>query len=87
MELKEYIKSTLVGAKRGSDRVLDTLTQQELMWRPACGCNSMGLILLHVARSEDTFIQNTLQEKPQLTVDAEALLNQHQQAIQTQAGG
>ena len=66
MELKEYIKNELDGLKRVSTRILNTLTQQELMWRPACGCNSMGLILFHVARSEDSFIQATLQNKPQI---------------------
>lgn len=66
MELKDYIKSELDGLKRMSTRVLNTLTQQELIWRPACGCNSMGLILFHVARSEDSFIQDRLQGKSQI---------------------
>jgi len=68
MELKGYIKSTLAGAKRSSDRVLDTLNQQELAWRPACGCNSMGLILLHIARSEDMFTHNVIQDTSQIWV-------------------
>ena len=66
MELKEYIKNELDGLKRGSSRVLNTLTQQELMWRPACGCNSMGLLLFHIARSEDSFVQASLRGKPQI---------------------
>ncbi|MEE8414064.1 MAG: DinB family protein [Dehalococcoidales bacterium] len=66
MELKEYIKSTITGSKRGLTRVLNTLTQQELMWRPASGCNSMGLLLFHIARSEDSFVQSSLQGKPQV---------------------
>lgn len=66
MELKEYIKNELDGLNRVSTRILNTLTQQELMWRPACGCNSMGLILFHIARSEDSFIQATLQNKPEV---------------------
>jgi uncharacterized damage-inducible protein DinB len=66
MELKNYIKNDLDGLKRLSTRVLDTLTQEELNWRPACGCNSIGLILFHVARSEDTFIHKFLQGKPQI---------------------
>jgi hypothetical protein len=64
MELKEYIKNEFDGLKRVSTRILNTVTQQELMWRPACGCNSMGLILFHVARSEDSFIHAMLQNKP-----------------------
>lgn len=66
MELKEYIQNELDGLKRISTRILNTLTRAEVMWRPACGCNSMGLILFHVARSEDSFIQASLQNKPQV---------------------
>ena len=66
MDLKSYIKSELDGLKRNTGRVTNTLTQQELMWRPACGCNSMGLILFHVARSEDSMVQGAMQGKPQI---------------------
>jgi hypothetical protein len=40
------------------------LTQDEIMWRPACGCNSIGLILFHLARSEDMFTNGAMQNKP-----------------------
>ncbi len=66
MELKDYIIIQLEGSKRMLNRVLDTLKQPELGWRPACGCNSIGLILFHVIRSEDSFIQARLQNKPEL---------------------
>jgi len=66
MELEEYVKNELDGLKRTSTRFLNTMTQQEIMWRPACGCNSMGLILFHVARSEDSFVQARLLGKPQI---------------------
>jgi hypothetical protein len=66
MELKDYIKNEFEGLKKNSGRVLNTLTQQELMWRPSCGCNSMGLILFHIARAEDSFVQTRLQDQPQV---------------------
>jgi len=66
MEIKDYVKNEFDSLKRTSTRVLDTMTQQELMWRPASGCNSSGLILFHVARSEDSFVQTRLQGKPQI---------------------
>jgi len=66
MDLKDYIKSELDGLKRNTGRVLNTLTQQELSWRPAAGCNSMGLILFHIARSEDSMVQGTLAGKTQV---------------------
>lgn len=66
MELKNHIRIELDGLKKTLTKGLDTLTQQELMWRPACGCNSMGLLLFHIARSEDTFIHTRLQGKTQI---------------------
>jgi hypothetical protein len=66
MEIKDYVKNEFDSLKRTSTRVLDTVTQQELMWRPANGCNYMGLILFHVVRSEDSFAQTRLQGKPQI---------------------
>jgi len=66
MDIKEHINNEFEGLKRGSTRVLDTLTQPEIAWRPACGCNSMGLIIFHVTRSEDNFVQKMLRDKPLL---------------------
>ncbi|MBU4317772.1 MAG: DinB family protein [Proteobacteria bacterium] len=66
MELQRYIGIELSGLKMAMGRALDSLTQQEVIWRPASGCNSIGIILLHVARSEDSFIQGMLQSKPQI---------------------
>jgi uncharacterized damage-inducible protein DinB len=64
MELKEYILTELSGLERAIKRVTDTLTPQELMWRPSSGCNSIGLILFHIARLEDSFIETRIQNKP-----------------------
>jgi len=66
MELQHYIGIELSGLKMAMGRALDSLTQQEVIWRPSSGCNSIGLILFHVARSEDSFIQGMLQEKPEI---------------------
>ena len=63
MELNEYITMQLDGAKRMMNRVLDTLQPAELAWRPACGCNSIGLILFHVIRSEDSLSRPGFREK------------------------
>ena len=66
METRDYIQMELDGLKRGMSRALKTLSQNELMWRPACGCNSIGLILFHTARSEDQFVQARLQGKAEV---------------------
>jgi hypothetical protein len=66
VELKEYINIELVNIERNVKRVLNNLTQDELMWRPACGCNSIGLILFHITRSEDSLIHSCFKEKSQV---------------------
>jgi hypothetical protein len=66
MELKEYILMELEGMQRGLTRALDGMTQPEMIWRPASGCNSMGLILLHMVRFEDSIVQARMQGKPEL---------------------
>jgi hypothetical protein len=56
MELKEYLKMEIEGLDRQYKRTMDTLTQKEIEWQPACGCNPIGLILLHVFNAEDSFM-------------------------------
>jgi hypothetical protein len=63
MELKQYIQAELTGVERSIKRVTDSLTQQELMWRPGSGCNSIGIILFHVTKLEDSFIKTRIQNK------------------------
>jgi uncharacterized damage-inducible protein DinB len=66
LEVKEFVKLELDNLKRGLGRATKDLNQAELAWRPACGCNSIGLLLFHVAKSEDSFIQGRLQSKPEI---------------------
>jgi uncharacterized damage-inducible protein DinB len=66
MEVKEYIRLELEGLDRNLKRVTDSLKQEEIGWRPASGCNSIGLILFHVAKSEDSFVQKMLQDKQEI---------------------
>lgn len=63
MELTDFIQAALQGTQRGVKRATDGLTAHELDWRPGPEANSIGLILFHMARSEDTFIQATIQHK------------------------
>ena len=64
MEIKEYIRFELAGTERSIKRVTDTITQQELSWRPASGSNSMGLILFHVAKFEDMMVHSRILGQP-----------------------
>ncbi len=66
MDLKDYIRNQLSSAKRATTRAIDGLSNSELAWRPGPGCNSIGLILFHQTRWEDTFVQATMQGKPQV---------------------
>jgi uncharacterized damage-inducible protein DinB len=66
MEAKQLIQSGLENVTRSVDRTLDGLTPAELKWQPRADANSIGLILFHMARSEDSFVQFLLQHKPQI---------------------
>lgn len=66
MEVKEFIKSQLEGADMGIKRAADTLTQEEITWQPKSGCNPIGLILFHIYKTEDSFINKMLQQKKEL---------------------
>lgn len=66
MELKDFITMELNNVKQGMTRVLDGLNHQELSWRPSCGCNSIGLIVFHMARFEDSTVQARIQGKPEI---------------------
>ena len=68
MELKEYIGMEFEALERNFTRATNGLTHQEYMWKPACGCNSIGLILFHMTRSEDTHVQARMQNKPLIWV-------------------
>ena len=63
MELKEYIKMEIEGLARHEERVIKGLSQKEIEWQPASGCNSIGLMLFHVFKSEDSFMN---QDKTQM---------------------
>ncbi len=65
MEVKEFVQNGLENIKRVIDRTLDTLTPEELKWQPRPDANSIGLILFHMIRSEDSSI-HMLQGKTQL---------------------
>ena len=68
MKIKDYIKMELDVIEKNIKRVLDSLNQDEVAWQPAHGCNSIGLILFHLTRSEDSLIHTCFIEKPEIWV-------------------
>ena len=65
MEIGELIRDGLASTKRVFDRTLEGLTPAELKWQPRMDANSIGLILFHSIRAEDSSI-HTLRGKSQL---------------------
>jgi hypothetical protein len=66
MDLKTFIETGLERSKGGLLRTLDGLTADELKWRPGPEANSIGLILFHQIRSEDSFVQSRIQGKKEI---------------------
>ncbi len=66
MEVRDFIQAGLERARLATMKAIDGLSQYELMWRPGPEANSIGIILFHAARSEDTFVQTRIQGKPQV---------------------
>lgn len=66
MEVKEYLGMELNNLRNGLMRYLDGLNHQEILWRPAYGCASIGLILLHMSMFEDLWVQTCIQGKPEI---------------------
>ncbi|MBI4332930.1 MAG: DinB family protein [Chloroflexi bacterium] len=66
MELTDFVIEALNGIEQQITRSLDGLSHHELTWRPGPECNSIGLILFHTSRLEDTVVQARLQGKPEV---------------------
>jgi hypothetical protein len=63
---KEFIRIVLEDLQHSLDTVLENLTQVEITWQPVDSLNSIGLILFHIARSEDFFIQELVRNQTQV---------------------
>ena len=66
MDGKRIIQLGLDNVDRATERALDGLSVAEIAWQPRPDANSIGLILFHMARSEDSYIQRLIQHQPQL---------------------
>jgi hypothetical protein len=65
MEMKDLVQNGFDNVKRTLDRTLDGLTAEELKWQPKPDANSIGLILFHMIRTEDSMVHR-MQGKPQI---------------------
>jgi DinB superfamily len=67
MQPKEYIEFQLDFLRKSLSTITDGLTAEEMSWRPG-EANSIGFLMLHIARSEDLNILTRFQGKPQVWV-------------------
>lgn len=66
METSAFILDMLGHMKQSLTGAVDGLSQEEIEWQPGREANSIGFILWHMARAEDSGIQDWLQQKPQI---------------------
>jgi hypothetical protein len=86
MELATFIQAALDRIHQANLRVINSLTQEEIAWQPTPEANSMGLILLHAARSEDSFVQVRMRAKPQTWETGKWYEKMHLTAAETASG-
>ncbi len=68
MNLSDFILDNLDRVQQALMGAVDGLTHEELTWRPGVEANSIGFILWHQVRCEDTYIQSLIRQEPQVWV-------------------
>jgi hypothetical protein len=66
MTAKDLVLDGIERVKKAISRPLDGLSQSEIAWKPGPEANCIGFILLHTARTEDSFVNKRLLDKPQV---------------------
>ncbi len=68
METSDFILDTLERVQDAVTAAVNGLSHEELAWRPGDEANSIGFILWHQIRCEDSIMQGMIQRKPQVWV-------------------
>ncbi|MFC2069558.1 DinB family protein [Chloroflexota bacterium] len=66
MDSITYIQALLNGIQRTFDGTLDSLSHEELKWQPGPEANSIGFILWHQTRAEDSMVNGMLRQQPEV---------------------
>jgi len=66
LELKGFLEATLNDIEGRLNTYVDGLTAEELAWRPAPECHSIGFTLWHIYRVEDFWFQRFVQGQAEL---------------------
>ena len=69
METNDFILNALERLQKAVKTAVSGLSHEELTWRPGEEANSIGFILWHQIRCEDSFIQGMIQQKPQVWIE------------------
>jgi len=85
METKDYIQAQFDYLHVSLLNITDGLSAEELAWQPGAA-NSIGFLILHIARSEDINIMMRLQAKPQVWVSGKWYEKYHLTAEETTFG-
>lgn len=64
----DFIEGALRGSHRALLQAIETLTQEDLAWRPYPQAASAGFLLWHVARVQDAILHRQLLGQPELWV-------------------
>ena len=68
MNMNDFILDNLDRIQKVLTEALDSLTHEELTWRPGAEANPIGFIFWHQVRCEDTYIQTLIRQQPQVWV-------------------
>ena len=68
MNLSDFVLDNLDRIQQVLTEAVDTMTYEELTWRPGAEANPIGFILWHQVRCEDTYIQTVIQQQSQVWV-------------------
>ncbi len=60
MEFRESIRWSLARVHAALLRSLDSLTPEQVSWRPCSSCNSIGSMVIHLGRVQDTWAHRIL---------------------------
>jgi uncharacterized damage-inducible protein DinB len=66
--LNEFVIDNLERIRQALTAALDSLTYEELTWQPDDEANSIGFLLWHITRCEDTYISSLILRQEQAWV-------------------
>jgi hypothetical protein len=66
MDIIEFVHQLIEAAHGQTDDTMKDTTVEQFNWTPPGTANPISAVFVHLLNSEDFFVQNIIQEKPQL---------------------